>query len=260
MNAVVLMKPIHDPKVALTEEEVNGADFGVKERHMVFGPYDENALETALYAKERFGLKVSVVITGEDISEELLRGVLAAGADEVLLIPKSSWHWAAHEMARVLKAALDEVDEVAMVLAGIQSGDWDTGIVPPVLAALWEAPFVGNLVSVEREDAGWLLTSRDGGRTRQYRTSSPFVASVTSSGHNTLRYPTMRDRLQAKRKPIRKINSVQFPPGRTIRLSWVPTEARTIEWISGDSDAEKGKELVKRLADRGWITRKGAKS
>lgn len=227
---------------------------------MVFGPYDENALETALCVKENVGLKVSVVIMGEDIPEDMLRGVLAVGADEVLLIPKSSWNLAAHEVARVLKTVLDEIDDVAMVLGGIQSGDWDTGVVPPVLAALWEAPYVGNLVSIERADAGWLVTSREGGRTRKYRTRSPFVASVTSSGHNTLRYPTMRDRLQSKRKPIRKIDPAEFPPGRTVRLSWIPTEARSIAWISGNSDAEKGQALVKRLTDRGWITWKGAKS
>ncbi|NMP23320.1 electron transfer flavoprotein subunit beta/FixA family protein [Sulfobacillus harzensis] len=257
MNVVVLMKPIHDPKVTLTQAEVEGADFGIKEQHMVFGPYDENALETALQSKDKWGLQVTVLMVAQDVPDDLLRSVLAVGADRVLVVPQSSWKLGPRDLGVVLHQALGQVEEPVMVLAGIQSGDWDTGIVPPVLAAEWQVPFVANLVSIERGDEGWILTSRDGGLTRRFAVNGQFVASVTSSGTNTLRYPTMRDRLQAKRKPISPLSDISAHGERSVTLQWVPSEARAIEWIDGASDAEKGQRLAHHLLDRGWIVKGG---
>jgi electron transfer flavoprotein beta subunit len=251
------MKPIHDPIVTLTAEEVGGAEFGIKEEHIVFGPYDENALETALQAKDRWGLEVTVLVVAQEVPEDLLRTVLAVGADRVVVVPTSSWQLGLRQLGAVLHEALGKVEKPVMVLAGIQSGDWDTGIVPPILAAEWQAPFVVNLVSIDRDDEGWILTSRDGGLTRRFAVSGKFVASVTSSGKNTLRYPTMRDRLQAKRKPISLLNDISVNKERSVALRWVPIEARAIEWIDGDNDAEKGQRLARRLLDRGWISKGG---
>jgi electron transfer flavoprotein beta subunit len=260
MTGIVLMKPIHDPTVPLTMDEVTQPTFGYDEKHMVFGPYDENALETALQVKDRTGISITVVVVHQTVPDDLLRSVLAAGADQVLIVRQNTWSLAPRQLGAILRAVVDTIDESAWVLAGLQSGDWDTGIIPPVLAAEWNRPYASHLVALDPTDAGWIVTTREGAMTRRLRALGPFVASVSSSGTNTLRYPTMRDRLQAKRKPI---VAVDLPPVSTTlapTLVWAAPPERRIEWIEGASNHEKGQALVRRLRDAGWLHTGGASS
>ena len=256
MNVVVLMKLIHDPKITLLESEVLNQRFGFYEEHLAYGPYDENALETALQIRDQFGFDVTVVIMAQDVPDDMLRAPLAAGASRILYIPLSSWLFSPRQLARTLKGAIDQVQEPAMVLAGVQSGDWDTGFIPISLAAELNAGYVPNLVDAQWADEAWTLTSRDASRSRTFKTDSLFVATVASSGHNTLRYPIMRDRLQAKRKPVTMLSDLEVPQDSqrlSLSLEWVSEEAQATEWIEADSDEEKGRLLVRRIQQRGWL-------
>jgi hypothetical protein len=47
LGLVVLMQLIADPQVLVTAAEVKAWEGGDPESHPVFGPYDENALESA---------------------------------------------------------------------------------------------------------------------------------------------------------------------------------------------------------------------
>ena len=110
-----------------------------------------------------------------------------------------------------------------------------------------------NIVDVDKNEDMWMVTARDSRRTRTFVVRSLFVASVTSSGHNTLRYPTMRDRLHAKRKPVTTVSDLALPNGTSMHFEWVTTDVRATEWIEAESDEEKGRLLARRLKDRGWV-------
>ncbi|TFE71953.1 hypothetical protein A7Q10_10795, partial [Methylacidiphilum caldifontis] len=187
-----MMKPIHDPQVPLTESEISSPEFGFRETHMVYGPYDENALETALQLKDRFAIGVIAMIMAEDVPDDLLRQPLAVGADQIIHIPYGSWSLSPLEVAHVLAQALQEVNDPGVILTGIQSGDWDTGFVPMALAASLECGYVGHVTDIQRVDSQWHIWRREANLTQHLVTDTLVVAAVTSSGRNNLRYHTMR--------------------------------------------------------------------
>ncbi|MCL5013063.1 MAG: hypothetical protein M1493_03650 [Firmicutes bacterium] len=253
MDVVVLMKPIHDPRVPLTIDEVQGQDFGRHEAHMTFGPYDENALETALQIKDRYGLGVSVVVMADAVPNALLRAPLMVGADRVLQIPANAWDLSPRSVATALTVAIGLVPEPAMVFAGIQSGDWDTGFLPFALAAELNWSMVTNVIDITCGDETWMVTTRDTQAMQRYLLRDVFVATVTSSGRNNLRYPTMRDRLQSKRKPVQSVFDAARLVEPFVTMQWVPSAERSITWMEGVTDFDRGCALGKYLISQGWI-------
>ena len=254
MTAIVLMKPIHDSNVPLTQEEVESSRFGENESHLSYGPYDENALELALQLKDQHNLSVIVIVMAAYLPDDFLRIPLAVGADELLIIPQSSWDLSACGVAQHLAEAINSVDSPTIVLAGVQSGDWDSGLVPPSVAAQLRVGYVPNVTDVKWVDNTWKITAKTRNTIRQHETCGLFVGSVISSGQNSLRYPTMQGRLKAKRKPITPINVREISPSLPMRLVWISPEQSDIQWIQGDSDEEKGRRLIQQLRKAGWIS------
>lgn len=257
MHVVVLMKPVHNPDVPLKDEEIRDPAFGRREAHPAFGPYDENALETALALRDAVaGTRVTVVSGFDDEQEPLLRTALAAGADEVVWVPFDPWPLDAGTVAGVLAEAVAALDPpVDAVLAGIQSGDWDTGLVPRGVAAALGWPFAEGVVGVRREDATGRFLVETGGPAgpRTLGISGPFVGAVIAAGTNALRYPTMRDRLAAKRKPIRRAAAPAVPPRAVVTVAPAPEARRETVFIQGADDAAKGRALARTLQERGWV-------
>jgi hypothetical protein len=67
----------------------------------------------------------------------------------------------------------------------------------------------------------------------------------------------MRDRLQSRRKTLTLVRDVEISSGLSLSLEWVAEEERVTEWISGDSDLEKGRRLMQRIKERGWVSGEG---
>lgn len=255
MRIVVLMKPIHDPLVPIAVEELAQSDFGQRESHPAFGPYDENALETALQIADQIpGTAITVVSFFDDEQEPLLRTALAAGSTEVVWVRGDSWTLSALQVGLVLANTIRQLDGVQAVLAGVQSGDWDSGLVPMVVGAALEWPFVPMVLTVRYELGGWRLASRGDHGPLSVTTEFPWVASVTSTGHNRLRYPTLQDRFQAKRKPVTQVlpDLDQLSPPLAVRFGLVPMVPRQTAFVTGASDEDKGRSLVTILRERQW--------
>lgn len=258
LHIAVLMKPVHNPDIPLKDEEIRDPAFGRREAHAAFGPYDENALETALVLRDHVpGTRVTVVSGFDDDQEPLLRTALAAGADEAVWVPFDPWPLDAAAVAGVLARAVAALDPpVAAVLAGVQSGDWDTGLVPRCLAAAMGWPFVDGAVAVRWEATAerfWVDTGGAAGP-GTLTVPKPFVGAVIAAGTNALRYPTMRDRLAAKRKPIRRLEGITVPaPTAAVRFEPAPETRRATVFVQGADDVEKGRALATLLRERGWL-------
>lgn len=255
MRVVVLMKPIHDPLVPLTTEELGQPDFGEVEAHATFGPYDENALETALQIKDsRPDTTVTVLTFFRDEAQEgLLRTALAAGADDVLWIKGNSWPLGALAVARVLAGATRQLGDVGVIVAGIQSGDWDSGLVPGAVAAQLGLPFIPGLVDCNSEAGSFVVSSQTAEGLSTYEVEGPWVASVTSAGHNSLRYPTVKDRFAAKRKLIQSLDLPDVGDGVPFTLALIPETPRETTYVEAPSGEEQGRKLLTMLKDRRWI-------
>lgn len=255
MRVVVLMKPIHDPLIPLTAEELGQPDFGRTEAHATFGPYDENALETALQIKDKGPDTTVTVLTffSDESQEGLLRTALAAGADNVLWVKGNSWPLGALEVAHVLAGAIRQLGDVAVIVAGIQSGDWDSGLVPGAVAVELGLPFIPGLVDCHSEGGSFVVSSQTTEGLSTYQVDGPWVASVTSAGHNSLRYPTVKDRFAAKRKPIKHLDPPDVGDGVHFTLALMPETPRETTYVEAPSGEEQGRKLVGMLRDHRWI-------
>lgn len=254
MRVVVLMKPIHDPLVPLTGDELGQQGFGLTEAHATFGPYDENALETALQIKDRLpDTTVTVLTFFDDAQETLLRTALASGANDVLWVKRHSWSLGPLEVARVLAWAIRRLGDVEVVLGGIQSGDWDSGVVPGAVAAQLGVPFMPGLVECRDEEGAFTLTAQTAGGVASYRVSGPWAASVTSAGHNSLRYPTVKDRFAAKRKPLEIVDPPEVEEDPAFTLSLAPETLRETTYLEAPTGEEQGRQLVRMLRNSRWI-------
>jgi electron transfer flavoprotein beta subunit len=136
MKAVVCVK--QTPSTTAVFRVVDGAvsweDPGGKPN--VLNPWDEYAVEEAIRAMENSGASDVVAITmGDESSTEQLKTCLAMGCTEALLLSDPAFAGSdTLGTARVLAAAIREMENVGIVFMGKQAIDGDTGQTPVQLA------------------------------------------------------------------------------------------------------------------------------
>jgi electron transfer flavoprotein beta subunit len=156
------------------------------------GPADQCALEHALRLAERLGGRCLAVTVGPAGAAEMLRGALAAGADEVLRIegPDGDEAATAHTLLTGLTAAGHPVPDV--LVCGDRSVDRGTGATPGHLAARLGAVqalgllelTVPSAVTAHDGDGGApgirlrAVRRLDGGRVEELEVPLPAVCSV----------------------------------------------------------------------------------
>ena len=257
MHIAVCIKQVIDPEIPARAFRVDREQKRVVagSASMVIGPFDLNALEVAMQLKERSGAKVTAITIGGEPAREALKRALAMGADAAVLVEDVGRATDPASVARILAAAVRKLGDVQIVLCGRQDGDWDFGQVGGLLAdqLQWAyVPFVprlaveGGTIRLEREV--------DGGRV-VLETSGPVVASVTNASDNVARLPKVRDIMMAGRRPIAswslaELGLADLGPARLELLDlFIPEVKRDCEYIEGESGAEKGVRLARRLAE-----------
>lgn len=257
MHAAVFLKRILDPEIPASRFRIDPAlhDASVPGAPYAMGPYDENALETALAMKDRDpAVRVTAISYGPAEAEEILRKALSTGADDaVLVLDEGGTHDAFH-VAAVLAAATRRAGAPDVLLFGLQSGDWDSGQTAFAVAEHLGAASVSYGSAVEPlPDGGFGVRRVLEQGSEQVRVGrGPVVLAVTNDGSNALRMAKVKDILAAKRKPVDKVSladlGVEAPALVEVRDVAAP-EARksAVTWIEGDSGADKGRALAARL-------------
>lgn len=257
MHIAVFLKRILDPELPAGRFRVDSAkkDANVPEAPHVMGPYDENALETALMVKDRDpSTRVTVISYGPAEAEEILRKALSTGADNaVLVLDEGGVHDAFH-VGAVLTAAARRLGSPEVLLLGLQSGDWDSGQTAFVLAEHLGAPSISYGSAVAAEGDGSLRVRRvvETGVEEIRIECPPVVLSVTNDGHNALRMAKVKDILAAKRKPVERVAAADLGVDGDALVEVLdvvaPEARRTVcTFIEGASGADKGKALAERL-------------
>lgn len=177
-----------------TKFDTNGVQF-------VINPNDEFGLTRAMWFKEKQGASVDVVNVGGAETEPTLRKALAIGADSAIRIntPATDGFQVAKELAKVVKDGGYD-----LVIAGRESIDYNGGMVPGMLAALLDANFVNNCISLEVDgEKATAIREIDGGK-ETLSTSLPLVIGGQKGlvEESDLRIPNMRGIMQARKKPL----------------------------------------------------------
>lgn len=203
MNIVVCVKQVPDT-AAKIQERVSDGRIDLEGVEWVANPYDEFAVEEALQLKEEHGGQVTLITLGPDRALQALKDMLALGADEGIHINDPDLQDIGRRgVAKVLAAAIRNLDDVDMVWTGWKGVDEDHGLVPAYLAEELGWPHLSFLVNVEVDpDAGQVTVEREieGGK-EVLEAPMPAVFSADKA-LNEVRYASLKGIMAVKKKTI----------------------------------------------------------
>lgn len=168
------------------------------------GTYDLNAVETAMKISEVNGSVVSVLTAGafEVDNSKLKKAILSRGPDAMYGIMDDSLALAdSYTIANVLKAGVEKVADVELVICGEGSGDMYAQQVGTIVGGLLGWNTVNSVSAVEIDGKVLKIerTVEDG--VEVLEVDLPAVISVTSD-INVPRIAGMKDILAAGKKPM----------------------------------------------------------
>ncbi len=170
----------------------------------VMNAYDASAVEGALQLVEAHGGEVDIVSIGPDSVTETIRKALAMGATRAYHIHHDDISgWDAFVTAEVL-AAFFQGRTYDAIFTGKQSQDTDAGLTGTILAEKLQLPYVTNAVGLALEE-GTLVVTRQGDVGQEVlELHLPGLVTI-SNDMNDPRIPTIKGIMQAKRKPVERL-------------------------------------------------------
>jgi electron transfer flavoprotein beta subunit len=200
MKILVCISHVPDTtsKINFTEGDSKFDSNGVQ---FVINPNDEFGLTRAMWFKEKQNATIDVVSVGGPETEPTLRKALAIGADAAIRVNASTpdgYSVATHLTEVARRGNYD------LIIAGRESIDYNGGMVPGMLAAMLDANFVTNCISLEIEGTtATAIREIDGGK-ETLSTVLPLVIGGQKGlvEESDLRIPNMRGIMMARKKPL----------------------------------------------------------
>lgn len=266
MNIIVCIKQVPDPEGPQECFLIKPETMRVEPRGIppVLSLFDENALEAALRIKDVYKdeVKITVVSIGKKISNAVLQKALAVGADELVKVegePFDSACLDSFATATAIVASIRKLGAYDLILAGRQSADCNAGQVGIFLAGLLGIPAVTLARKVVVQGAHVVVERLLSSGYEKVRTLLPAVVIVSNEA-GEMRYPTMIQRMEAKKKPVKTWDAqdIGFEGATLNRLvlrRFFAPEMRQgqCRLIDGETLAEAGRNLAQRLRRDGVI-------
>jgi electron transfer flavoprotein beta subunit len=202
MDIIVLAKYVPNPQ-GVAEL---GADFLAIRQGVdsALDPTDEYGVEAALKLAEEAGGTVTALCMGPEEAIAGLRRALAMGAHEAVLVSDPALRGSdCLATARVLAAAIKR-RPCDLIVAGTESTDGYTGVLPMELAEVLDMPSATFARRVSVNDGVLSMERQTESGYDVVKCSLPALITVTS-GCGEPRYPTMKGVMQAKKKPLEKL-------------------------------------------------------
>lgn len=199
MNIAVCVKQAVDTE-AVIELGPDGS-ISRENQTLVIDPYSEFAVERAVQLKEAHGGEVVVITVGDQGCTSTVRHALAMGADRAVLVEDEAWlERDAAACAIQLSEILIDLD-ADLIMGGWKSSDTGSAQVIPYLAALLNLPCASMATGLEICDEGMLVTCEVDDGLVVTAMALPAVVAA-QQGLAEPRYPSVRDIMQARKKPI----------------------------------------------------------
>ncbi|HAQ64756.1 MAG TPA: electron transfer flavoprotein subunit alpha [Bacteroidales bacterium] len=237
MRIAVCMSHVPDTTTRIRiDDSGNKIDYtGVQ---WVINPWDELALTRALELKELPGsgiTEVVVVNAGDTTAEPVIRKALAIGADRAIridLLPEDGM-MTARALAEYFASEMFEV-----IMAGLESADYNGGTVGAMLGGLLNRRTVNGVSSINLQDGKWKVTREAGSVIQVIATEPPFVAIVQKGIAIVPRIPSMRGVMQARTKPLQVVKVNGQNAGSSTGSYTYPAKKGTCRMIDADNPDE----------------------
>jgi len=202
MKVVVCVKQIPDPATPYRLEV--GTNWLLRPDDQVLDDTDRYGVEMGLQLAQASAGTVTLVSMGPAGNGQGIRQALAMGADGAILIEDESLRGSdALTTARVLAAAIKR-DDFDLVIAGTESTDGYSGVLPQMLAELLDVPALTYATKVEAADGKVRIHRQTAAGYDVVEASLPAVVAVTA-GVVEPRYPTFKGIMEAKRKTVESL-------------------------------------------------------
>ena len=199
MKVVVCVKQIPDPATPYKLEE--GTNWLVRPAEQVLDDTDRYGVEMGLQLAQANEGTVTLVSMGPTGNAQGIRQALAMGADKAVILEDDSLRGSdALSTARVLAETISS-EGYDLVIAGTESTDGYSGVLPQMLAELLGAPALTYATSVETDGSKVTIHRQTASGYDVVETSLPAVVTVTA-GVVEPRYPTFKGIMDAKKKPM----------------------------------------------------------
>ncbi len=199
MNIIVCVKQIPDPANPYSLDPET--HLLIRPEEQVLDDTDRYGVEVGLQIAAATGGSVTLVSMGPAGNMQGIRQALAMGADQAVMIDDAGLRGsAALNTAKVLAAAIRE-QGFDIVIAGTESTDGYTGVVPQQIAELLDVPALTFAKHVEVDGTTVIIHQQTAAGYNVVRSDLPAVISVTA-GVVEPRYPTFKGIMAAKSKPV----------------------------------------------------------
>ncbi|MDH3462339.1 MAG: electron transfer flavoprotein subunit beta/FixA family protein [Acidimicrobiia bacterium] len=199
MKVVVCVKQIPDPATPYTLEE--GTNWLIRPSEQVLDDGDRYGVEMGLQIAQANEGTLTLVSMGPAGNNQGVRQALAMGADKAVLIDDSDLRGSdALTTARVLAAAIKE-EGFDLVIAGTESTDGYSGVVPQMVSELLDVPALTYATKVDIGDGSVSIHRQTNDGYEVVEASLPALVAVTA-GVVEPRYPTFKGIMDAKKKPV----------------------------------------------------------
>ena len=226
MKVVVCVKQIPDPATPYTLEE--GTHWLARPDDQILDDTDRYGVEMGLQLAQGNEGTVTLVSMGPTGNAQGIRQALAMGADKAIIIEDGDLRGAdALTTSRVLAAAIER-EGFDLVIAGTESTDGYSGVIPQMLAEHLGTPALTYAKKVDIGDGTVTINRQTNEGYDVVAAELPAVVSVTA-GVVEPRYPTFKGIMDAKKKPVehlaltdlgvetsadQKVASISDAPGR----------------------------------------------
>lgn len=202
MKVVVCIKQIPDPATPYTLEE--GTYWLVRPADQVLDDTDRYGVEMGLQLAQANEGTLTLVSMGPTGNSQGIRQALAMGADKAVIIDDAALRGSdALTTARVLAAAIAR-EGFDLVIAGTESTDGYSGVIPQMISELLGTPGLTYATKVETADGSVTIHRQTLAGYDVVSSTLPAVISVTA-GVVEPRYPTFKGIMDAKKKPVENL-------------------------------------------------------
>lgn len=203
MKVVVCVKQIPDPATPYKLEE--GTHWLVRPSEQILDDTDRYGVEMGLQLGQANEGTVTLVSMGPAGNAQGIRQALAMGADKAVIVEDDSLRGSdSLTTARILAKAIAS-EGFDLVIAGTESTDGYSGVVPQMVAELLDAPALTFATSVETDGSEVTIHRQTADGYDVVTARLPAVVTVTA-GVVEPRYPTFKGIMDAKKKPVEALS------------------------------------------------------